>query len=144
MLQRVTRASVSVDGETVSGIGRGLCLLVGIRRGDDPDQVDAAVAKISGLRVFGDDAGRMNLSVADVGGEILVVSQFTLLGDTRKGRRPSFTMAAPPEEAEPLLDQMVESFRSAGIPTSVGVFGAHMTVELANDGPVTLILEFEL
>jgi D-tyrosyl-tRNA(Tyr) deacylase len=143
VLQRVGSASVSVDGERVSGIGRGLCLLVGIRSGDNHHQVDAAVTKISGLRVFGDDAGKMNLSVMDVDGEILVVSQFTLLGDTRRGRRPSFTMAAPPEEAQPLLDHMVEGFRAEGIPTSVGVFGAHMTVELANDGPVTLILEFE-
>jgi D-tyrosyl-tRNA(Tyr) deacylase len=142
VLQRVSRASVSVDGSNVSEIGRGLCLLVGIEDGDDARAVDSAVAKISGLRVFSDDAGKMNLSVADVGGEVLVVSQFTLLGDTRRGRRPSFTAAASPKTAQPLLDRMATTFRSAGIPTSEGVFGARMDVELVNDGPVTLLLEF--
>lgn len=142
VLQRVSRASVSVDGTVVAEIGRGLCLLVGIEDGDDAAVVDSSVSKISGLRVFSDAAGKMNLSLVDVEGEALVVSQFTLLGDTRRGRRPSFTTAAPPEVAGPLIDQMVAAFRLAGVPTSPGVFGAKMEVELVNDGPVTLVLEF--
>lgn len=133
---------MSVEGKTVSQIGLGLCLLVGVEHGDQLQTVDAAVAKIAGLRVFGDDEGKMNLSVADVAGEVLVISQFTLLGDARKGRRPSFTSAAPPDQAEPLIDQMVTRLREAGIPTAMGVFGSHMEVDLLNDGPVTLVLEF--
>lgn len=133
---------MSVDGSVVSAIGGGLCLLVGVEEGDDDRAADAAVAKISGLRVFSDTAGKMNLSVAEVGGEVLVVSQFTLLGDTRRGRRPSFTAAASPETAQPLIHRMAVAFRSEGIPTSEGVFGARMEVELVNDGPVTLLLEF--
>jgi D-tyrosyl-tRNA(Tyr) deacylase len=125
----------------VAEIGPGLCLLVGIGEDDDAATVDAAVAKISGLRVFSDAAGKMNLSVVDVEGELLVVSQFTLLGDTNRGRRPSFTTAASPETARPLIDRMAAGFRSAGITTSEGVFGAKMDVELVNDGPVTLLLE---
>lgn len=131
-----------VDGASVSEIGQGLCLLVGVEEGDDSATVDSAVSKISGLRVFSDAAGKMNLSVKDVGGELLVVSQFTLLGDTRRGRRPSFTAAASPELASPLIDRMASGFQSEGIPTSQGVFGAKMEVELVNDGPVTLLLEF--
>lgn len=142
MLQRVTSASVSVGDELESRIGRGLCLLVGVEVGDGPDQVDEAMSKIAGLRVFGDESGKMNLSVADVQGEILVVSQFTLLGDVRRGTRPSFTAAARPGDAAPLIDRMAAMFRDAGIPTSTGVFGAHMSVRLVNDGPVTLMLEF--
>lgn len=126
----------------MSQIGNGLCLLVGIGPGDGAAEVGAAVSKISQLRVFGDETGRMNRSVADTGGEILVVSQFTLLGDTHRGRRPSFTAAAPPERAEPLVDQMAEAFRAEGIPTSTGVFGARMELDLVNDGPVTLVLDF--
>jgi D-tyrosyl-tRNA(Tyr) deacylase len=131
-----------VDGSVVSEIDGGLCLLVGIEDGDDADVVDAAVAKISGLRVFSDEIGKMNLSVTDVGGEVLVISQFTLLGDTRRGRRPSFTAAASPETARPLIERMASAFRIGGIPTSEGVFGAGMKVDLVNDGPVTLVLEF--
>lgn len=133
---------MSVDGSLVSEIGRGLCLLVGVGESDDVPVADAAVSKIVGLRVFPDDAGKMNLSVADVEGEVLVVSQFTLLGDTRRGRRPSFTAAASPERAKPLIDSMTAGFRSAGIATSEGVFGARMELKLVNDGPVTLLLEF--
>jgi D-aminoacyl-tRNA deacylase len=141
VLQRVSRAAVSVDGEVVSSIGRGLCLLVGIAPDDGEDEVSAAVDKIAGLRVFGDDIGKMNLDIGDVGGEILLVSQFTLLGDVRKGRRPSFTRAGSPDHAEPLFTAMVEGFEKVGIVTRTGVFGARMSVDIVNDGPVTLVLE---
>lgn len=123
-------------------VGRGLILFVGVAVGDSEAEVRAAVDKIAGLRVFPDEEGRMNLSVQEVAGEILVVSQFTLLGDARKGRRPSYTAAAPPEVAAPLLTSMVAGFRDRDIDTSEGVFGAMMEVELVNDGPVTLILDF--
>lgn len=132
---------MSVDGSQVASIGRGLCLLVGIEEGDDLRDVSAAVDKIAGLRVFADDDGRMNLSVSDVNGQVLVVSQFTLLGDVRRGRRPSFTRAAPPEVAAPLVDQMADGFRGLGITTETGQFGAVMKVDLVNDGPVTLVLD---
>lgn len=141
VLQRVARASVTVDGEVVSAIGEGLCLLVGVEPGDGPADVEVAVDKISSLRVFSDDTGKMNLSLGDVGGEVLVVSQFTLFGDTRKGRRPSFTGAARPEHAEPLIETMAGAFAKRGIETRTGVFGAAMIVDLANEGPVTLVLE---
>lgn len=140
-MQRVARASISVDGEVVSAIGPGLCLLVGIGSGDGPTDVAAAVDKLVGLRIFSDDAGRMNLSIGDVGGEVLVVSQFTLLGEVRRGRRPSFTAAAAPEDAEPLVASMASAFEEIGITTRTGVFGASMSVDLVNDGPVTLVLE---
>ena len=141
MLQRVSGASVSVDGEVVSAIAEGLCILVGIEPEDGLSDVEAAVDKISGLRVFPDEAGKMNLSVGDVGGGILLVSQFTLLADVRKGRRPSFTGAADPGHAQPLIDAMAASFERRGIDTPTGVFGASMTLDLANEGPVTLVLE---
>jgi len=141
VIQRVSQASVTVEGEVVSSIASGLCLLVGVEPGDGPDEVAAAVEKISGLRVFSDEVGKMNLSIEDVAGEILVVSQFTLLGDVRKGRRPSFTGAAAPEHAEPLLVAMADAFGEIGIRTRTGVFGALMTVRLVNEGPVTLVLE---
>lgn len=140
-MQRVTRASVSVDDDLVAMIGEGLCLLVGIEPGDGEGEVHAAVDKIVGLRVFGDEAGKMNLDIGDVGGEVLVVSQFTLSGDVRKGRRPSFTGAAPPDHAEPLIVAMAKAFDDVGIETMTGVFGAKMALHLENDGPVTLILE---
>lgn len=140
-MQRVARASVTVGAEVVSAIGTGLCLLVGVEPGDGPAEVEAAVDKISTLRVFSDGMGKMNLSLGEVGGEVLVVSQFTLLGDTRKGRRPSFTGAARPEHAEPLIETMAGAFVRRGIETRTGVFGAAMTVDLANEGPVTLVLE---
>jgi D-aminoacyl-tRNA deacylase len=141
VLQRVSSAAVRVDGLVVSSIGAGLCLLVGIGPDDGRSEVEAAVDKISNLRVFSDDIGKMNLSVGDVGGEILVVSQFTLLGDVRKGRRPSFVAAAPPQQAEPLIEAMADAFGRIGIEARTGVFGASMTVELVNDGPVTLVLD---
>ena len=132
---------MTVDGEVVSSIGEGLCLLVGVEPGDGPADVEATVEKISSLRVFSDDTGKMNRSLGEVGGEVLVVSQFTLLGDTRKGRRPSFTGAARPEHAEPLIANMAHSFAQRGIETRTGVFGAVMVVDLANEGPVTLVLD---
>lgn len=141
VLQRVSSASVIVDGSSVAAIGPGLCLLVGIETGDDEDDVDAAVDKIAGLRVFADDEGRMNRSVIDVGGQILVVSQFTLLGEIKRGRRPSFTRAASPEVASSLLSRMAGAFRAAGVETAEGMFGARMAVDLVNDGPVTLVLQ---
>lgn len=137
------RASVSVAGAEVSVIGPGLLLLVGIGHGDDATTVDTAVEKLIGLRVFSDDDGKMNLSITEVGGEVLVVSQFTLLGDVSRGRRPSFTDAASPGLAAPLIDRMVEALRARGVPTVSGVFGASMEVELVNQGPVTLVFDFE-
>ena len=144
VLQRVSRARVAVDGETVGEIGGGLLLLVGIAREDDEDRLRWMADKIVGLRVFGDARGRMNLGLGDVGGELLVVSQFTLHGDARKGRRPSFIRAARPERAVPLFDRFLALLRERA-PGKVesGEFGAMMEVELVNDGPVTLILERE-
>lgn len=132
-----------VGEERVASIGHGLLLLVGVANGDEHRDCMAAVDKVSGLRVFADEEGKMNRSILDIGGEVLVVSQFTLLGDIRKGRRPSFTRAARPESAQPLIAAMVEGFRAAGIPTGEGVFGASMRVELVNDGPVTLVFDVE-
>lgn len=130
-----------VDGEVVGEIGRGLLVLVGVAPDDSPADADALAAKLVGLRIFADDDGLMNLSVADVAGGILVVSQFTLYGDARKGRRPSFVGAAPPEVAEPLIDRLVEAIGGGGISVATGRFGAMMEVGLVNDGPVTLVLE---
>lgn len=141
VVQRVTRAAVRVDGETVGEIGRGLLVLVGAAAGDGPADAAALADKLAGLRVFPDDGGRMNLSVVEAGGAVLVVSQFTLCGDVRKGRRPSFTGAAPPEEAGPLVDLVADHLRRAGVPCATGRFRAHMDVELLNDGPVTLVVE---
>jgi D-tyrosyl-tRNA(Tyr) deacylase len=138
VLQRVSRASVTTGGNLVSSIGRGLCLLIGIESSDTLSDVRALTNKVGGLRIFPDDEGRMNRSVLDIGGEILVVSQFTLLGDVRRGRRPSFSAAADQEFARPMIEEIVVSFRRHGIMTSVGDFGAHMEVELVNDGPVTM------
>lgn len=142
LLQRVSRASVAVDGSTVSVIGPGLLLLVGIGHSDTPAVVRAAADKLASLRVFPDEAGRMNRSVLDVEGRVLVVSQFTLLGDSSRGRRPSFTAAAPPETAAPLVELFAEELRAIGLEVAQGVFGARMEVELVNDGPVTLMLDF--
>lgn len=130
-----------VDGSVVGSIGRGLLLLVGIETGDTGADVARAVEKLAHLRVFPDDAGQMNRSLLDVGGSALVVSQFTLLGDLRRGRRPSFTGAAPPEAAEPVIAGLVAGLRSAGIHTETGVFAASMEVELVNEGPVTMVLD---
>jgi D-tyrosyl-tRNA(Tyr) deacylase len=142
VLQRVSEASVTVGGEVVSRIGPGLLLLVGVAAGDGEAQADWLAEKVVGLRIFGDGEGKMNLSVRDVGGEVLAVSQFTLLADTRKGKRPSFVRAAPPEEAEPLFDHFCERLRASGVGTvETGSFGAMMQVALVNDGPVTIVLE---
>ncbi|HEX6653022.1 MAG TPA: D-aminoacyl-tRNA deacylase [Thermoleophilaceae bacterium] len=136
LVQRVSEASVTVDGEEVSRIGPGLLVLLGVRRGDTHSEAERIAAKLLALRIFEDAGGKMNLNVADAGGEILCVSQFTLYGDTRKGNRPSFVDAAPPEEAEPLYERVRGALDAQG-----GVFGARMAVELTNDGPVTLLIE---
>jgi len=142
VLQRVKNASVTVSGERISEIGEGLLLLVGIAKDDGEGEAGWLAEKIVGLRIFNDEDGKMNLGVRDVGGEILAVSQFTLLADTRKGKRPSFIKAALPEEAEPLFDHFCERLRAAGIASvKTGRFGAMMDVALVNDGPVTIVLE---
>ena len=142
VLQRIKNASVTVNGEEISGIGSGLLLLVGIARGDGEAEADWLAEKVAGLRVFADDEGKMNLDVREARGEILAVSQFTLLADTRKGKRPSFVEAAPPEEAEMLFDYFCEKLREAGVASvETGSFGAMMDVALVNDGPVTIVLE---
>jgi D-aminoacyl-tRNA deacylase len=142
VVQRVSSASVRVAGETVGRIGRGLLLLVGIERGDGPEAVRAAAEKLAGLRVFEDEAGRMNLDLAAVGGSLLVVSQFTLAGSVARGRRPSFDRAAPADEAEPRVEALVAALRALGLPVETGRFRAHMEVESVNDGPVTLVADF--
>ena len=136
LVQRVSEAAVSVGGEEVARIGPGLLVLLGVRRGDGPDEADRIARKLLALRVFEDEDGRMNRSVRESGGELLCVSQFTLYGDIRKGNRPSFVEAAPPEEAEPLYERVRGALRASG-----GVFGARMEVALVNDGPVTLLME---
>ncbi len=142
VLQRVREASVSVDGEIISSIDSGLLLLVGIAEGDTEAQADWLAEKAAGLRIFNDGDGKMNLGVLETGGEALAVSQFTLLGDTKKGKRPSFIKAARPEEAEPLFDYFCEKLRGAGVSSvRTGQFGAMMDVSLVNDGPVTITLE---
>ena len=141
VLQRVSRASVTIAGRVAGAIGPGFCLLVGFTHGDTPAQVDWMAEKIGGLRLFSDADGKMNLGLAEVGGALLVVSQFTLYGDAAKGRRPSFIDAARPETAIPLYDAFVAALRSRGFDVATGEFGAMMQVELVNDGPVTLILE---
>jgi D-tyrosyl-tRNA(Tyr) deacylase len=142
VLQRVKSASVTVDGERISEIGPGLLLLVGVATGDGEAEAGWLANKVAGLRIVADDEGKMNRSVVKSGGEVLAVSQFTLLGDTRKGRRPSFVGAAPPEVAEPLFDLFCERLREAGVrAVETGRFGAMMDVALVNDGPVTLVLE---
>lgn len=142
VLQRVSTASVKVGGETVGEIGRGLLVLVGIERGDGLDKARAAAEKLAGLRVFEDEAGKMNLDLAAVGGAFLIVSQFTLAGSVARGRRPSFDRAAPPAEAEPLVDALVADLRGRGFRVETGRFRAMMEVALVNDGPVTLVADF--
>lgn len=141
VLQRVARASVTVDGEVVGAVDRGFLLLVGFTAGDGDEQVAWMADKVVGLRVFPDDEGRMNRDIREVSGAALVVSQFTLYADARKGRRPSFVDAAPPELAEPLYGRFATALRERGVPVETGTFGALMDVELVNDGPVTLVLE---
>ncbi len=141
VLQRVTRGRVSIDGAPVGEIGTGLLLLVAFTHGDTTAEIAWMADKVVGLRIFPDDEGRMNRSVVDAGGSLLVVSQFTLYGDARKGRRPSFIDAAPPEIAVPLYESFVAALRSSGVVTATGEFGADMQVELVNDGPVTLVLD---
>jgi D-aminoacyl-tRNA deacylase len=141
VLQRVTQGRVSVDGQSVAEIGPGLVLLVGVGLADGETQALQLAEKIAHLRIFEDPAGKMNLSILEAGGQALVVSQFTLYADTRKGRRPSFTDAAAPELARPLVERLAELLRELGVPSRTGEFGAHMLVEIANDGPVTIWLE---
>lgn len=141
VIQRVARASVTVDEETVGQIGEGLLVLIGIGQKDGAADAEAVVDKMLGLRIFPDDEKRMNRSVIDVGGSVLVVSQFTLLADVRKGRRPSFTNAAPPDRADALVDEIVGLIRRRGVPVETGSFGAMMDVELLNAGPVTIVID---
>ncbi len=139
--QRVSRAEVRVAGGAVSSIGRGLLLLVGVERGDGPAQVERAAHRFATLRVFEDGDGKMNLGLDEVGGAVLLVSQFTLAGSIRRGRRPDFFAAAPPDEAEPLIAALAEALRARGVTVATGVFRAMMDVDLVNAGPVTLIWE---
>jgi D-tyrosyl-tRNA(Tyr) deacylase len=142
VLQRVKSASVAVEDEVLSEVGPGLLLLVGVALGDGEAEAGWLAEKLAGLRIFNDEEGKMNLSVRDVKGEVLAISQFTLLADTRKGKRPSFAGAAPPEEAAPLFDYFCQRLRAAGVVSvTTGSFGAMMSVALVNDGPVTIVLE---
>lgn len=141
VLQRVSRASVSVGGETRGEIHQGYCVLAGFAPTDSAREVEWMVEKVAGLRLFADAEGKMNLALGEVGGAVLVISQFTLYGNADKGRRPSFIEAAPPDIAIPLYESFIAAFRARGIPVASGVFGAHMEVAIHNDGPVTLVLE---
>jgi D-tyrosyl-tRNA(Tyr) deacylase len=141
VIQRVTRASVEVEGEVIGSIAEGLVLLLGVAKGDTAADADALVDKVAGLRIFADEQGKMNRSIREVGGALLVVSQFTLLGDTAKGRRPGFDDAAPPDAARVLYERVIAGFKTRNVPVATGRFGAHMRVELVNDGPVTFLVE---
>lgn len=141
VIQRVSEASVTVDRQTVGAIGQGLMVLLGVAQGDTSQEAKFLAEKTAGLRIFEDDAGKMNRSVEEIGGSLLVVSQFTLLGDCRKGRRPGFTDAAPPELADQLYEEFVAALRSRGVNVATGVFRADMQVALVNDGPVTMLLD---
>jgi len=141
LVQRVTTASVDIDDSSVASIGSGLCILVGITHYDDSESVDRLADKVLNLRIFDDDDGRMNLSVQDTNKEVLVVSQFTLYGDSSRGRRPSWSAAAGPDIAEPLINQLVARIHASGVRIETGIFGAYMRVSLTNDGPLTLLLE---
>ncbi len=141
VVQRVKHASVKVDGKLVGSIGNGLLVFLGVERDDGQEDLEYIVDKVAGLRVFEDENGKMNLSVQDVGGAVLAVSQFTLYGDCRKGRRPSFTQAAPPDMAKRYYDLFVERIGQLGIPVATGIFQAKMEVSLLNDGPVTILLD---
>jgi len=141
VLQRVSRATVRVEQQKITSIDKGIVLLIGIGKGDEVLDLLRLAQKVVELRIFEDQAGKMNRSLRDVEGEILAVSQFTLYGDTKKGRRPSFSKAASPQEAKPLFDAFISALKAKGVPVKTGVFGARMEVELVNDGPVTFILE---
>ena len=141
VIQRVKSASVTVEGKVVSEIQKGLLVFLGVAQEDTPADVDYMASKIANLRIFEDDEGRMNLSILDIGGEALVVSQFTLYGDCRKGRRPSFIHAARPEKADPLYQAFMDEISRLGVPVKAGIFQAMMDVELINDGPVTMMLD---
>ncbi len=141
VVQRVSRGSVSVGGDVVGAIERGVVVLVGVTHGDTEEQAEWLARKIAGLRIFEDRVGKMNAGLLDVDGAALVISQFTLYADARKGRRPGFTDAAPPEVAEPLVEHFAQALRNHGVPVETGVFGADMLVEIHNDGPVTILLE---
>ena len=141
LLQRVESASVSVENQTIARIGRGLAILLGVGHDDGEAEAGYLVEKIANLRIFEDDQDKINLSLLDVRGEALVISQFTLYADTRRGRRPSFTDAAFPDQARPLVERFAQLLRHQGVPTQTGAFGAHMLVEIRNDGPVTIYLE---
>ena len=143
VVQRVQRASVVVGGETVSDIGPGLVVLLGVAASDSSSECDRLAGKVARLRIFEDDDGRLDRSLVDVAGEAMVVSQFTLVADTRKGTRPSFADAAAPDLAEPLYERFCEALRELGVPVQTGVFGARMEVSLVNDGPVTVVLDIE-
>ncbi len=141
VVQRVSQASVSVGGEVVGAIRRGVVVLVGVTHGDTEEQAEWLARKITGLRIFEDNEGKMNAGLLDVDGAALVISQFTLYADARKGRRPGFTDAAPPEVAEPLVEHFTQALRGHGVSVETGVFGAYMLVKIYNDGPVTILLE---
>jgi D-tyrosyl-tRNA(Tyr) deacylase len=143
LLQRVTSASVTIDEQIVGQIGLGLLVLLGVGKDDSEVQVKTLADKIVHMRIFGDDEGKMNRSLLDIGGEVLVVSQFTLYADIRRGRRPSFTNAAPPSLAEPLVERFKDAIAAYGLSVADGIFGAHMQVELVNDGPVTIWMDSE-
>ncbi len=141
VIQRVTQASVEVEGQVIGRIGSGLAVLLGVAKEDGESDVQYVVDKLATLRVFGDAGGKMNLSLSEVGGALLIVPQFTLLGDVHKGRRPSFDEAAPPGQARALYESVVGQLRTRGVPVETGCFGAHMKIELINDGPVTFVLD---
>jgi D-tyrosyl-tRNA(Tyr) deacylase len=141
VVQRVASARVVVAGEAIGQIGPGLCVLLGVARDDGEEEAQRLAARIARLRVFENEEGRFDRSLLDIGGEALVVSQFTLIADTAKGNRPSFTDAAPPEQAEPVYERVCEIMHDLGVPVETGVFGARMLVEIVNDGPVTVVLD---
>lgn len=143
LVQRVSKASVSIEGQLVSTIKQGLVVLIGVGKGDSEPDAQYLADKIANLRIFSDEADKFNLSALDIGGELLVVSQFTLLADTRKGRRPSFTDAAPPEEAEPLIDKFIQLLQASGLKVQTGRFRQNMLVEIHNSGPVTIFIDSE-
>ena len=141
LIQRVIKGQVTIDNRSVASIGRGFVILLGVEKTDNHEKADALARKISNLRIFNDDAGKMNLSILDIHGQAIVVSQFTLMADTRKGNRPSFINAAPPEMASPLVDYFFKALEKLGVDSMSGVFGADMLVEIHNDGPVTILID---